>query len=161
MSAFEEQELKKLESALSGLTPRPVHLDRDGLLFEAGRRSVRPSWLWPGAALGMTAVASLLLVALVSRPDPTPERVIQIVHEPAPTQPERPVVPPVVGIGQETDEHPVHPSSYWWLQQIALRDGVEQLPTPEIDRGRKQSREPIPTVGSRSVLSTILLTGDN
>jgi hypothetical protein len=158
MSAFEEQELKKLESALSGLTPRPVHLDRDGLLFEAGRRSVGPSWIWPGAALGMTAVASLLLVALVSRP--TPERVIQIVHEPAPAQPERPVAPPVA-VAPETDEHPVHPSSYWWLQQIALRDGVEQLPTPEIDRGRSQPREPIPTVGSRSVLSTILLTGDN
>jgi hypothetical protein len=161
MSAYEEQELKKLESALSGLTPRPVHLDRDGLLFEAGRRSVRPSWLWPGAALGMTAVASLLLVALISRPNVTPERVIQIVHEPAPAQPDRPITPPLAGVAPETDEHPVHPSSFWWLQQMALRDGVEQLPVPEVDRGRALPRESIPRVGSRSVLDTILLTGDN
>ena len=142
------------------MTPRPVHLDRDGLLFEAGRRSVRPSWIWPSAALSMTAVASLLVVALLSRPEPTPERVIQFVQQPVPAPPEQPAAPPIA-VAPDGDEHPLHSSSYWWLQQMALRDGVEQLPMPEVDGGRALPRDPIPTVGSRSVLATILLTGDN
>jgi len=152
--------LKKLENALSGLTPRPVHLDRDGLLFEAGRRSVRPSWIWPGAALGMTALAGLFVVALLSRPQPMPERVIQFVQQPVPASPEQPVAHPLA-VNRDGEEDPLRRSSYWWLQQMALRDGVEQLPAPEVDRGRALPRDPMLTVGSRSVLATILLTGDN
>ena len=69
MSAFEEQELKKVADALSALTPRPAHLDRDGILFEAGRRSVRPSRFWPLATVTVGIVAGVLALALLLRPE--------------------------------------------------------------------------------------------
>src|SRR5262245_39770752 len=69
MSAFEEKELNKLAEALAALTPRPAHLDRDGLLYEAGRRSVRPSRFWPVATLVLGVVACGLTVALFVRPE--------------------------------------------------------------------------------------------
>jgi Protein of unknown function (DUF1559) len=70
MSAFEEKELNQLADALASLTPRPAHLDRDGLLYEAGRRSARPSHFWPLATLTLGLIACGLTVALWFRPDP-------------------------------------------------------------------------------------------
>ncbi len=97
MSAFEEKELNKLAEALAALTPRPAHLDRDGLLYEAGRRSVRPSKFWPLATLVLGVIAFGLTVALVLRPEPQ-IRWIQSVQPAAAPAADRPVAAPVTAV---------------------------------------------------------------
>ncbi len=92
MSAQEKQdELKSFEAALAALAPRTDRLDRERLMFLAGRQSVFPSTgtdrrlvgrgtqrvpggegkkrfgAWPAAFAGMSVVAATLLVMLISR----------------------------------------------------------------------------------------------
>ena len=166
MSSYEEQQLKKLEAALSALTPRPVQLNRDGLLFEAGRRSVGPPWLWRGAAAGMTIVAGFLVFTAAIRPQP--EHVIQYVHVPAtpaaPLQATQPEPPPDVTMVAVDGEAMLPAGSYWRMQQAALRDGVDRLPLRGADGDAADTQpwpaQPIPSVGARDMATTLLLTGD-
>ena len=60
MSSFEEQELKKLEDALSGLTPRPgaVRPRRPALRGRPAFGASQLLWLW--STVVMTSVAGLL-----------------------------------------------------------------------------------------------------
>jgi hypothetical protein len=99
----------QIEPELSAYAPRPPRIDRDRLMFEAGRAaavshpaasaalSLRPgviawfppapqsaapaSWLWPASTMGMTVVAMGLGLALLLRPVPL-ERV-QVIRIPA------------------------------------------------------------------------------
>ena len=161
MSAFEEQQLKKLADALATLTPRPAHLDRDGLLFEAGRRSVRTARCWPWATLAASTVACVLAVALLVRPEPAV--VVRWVEAPPhPSQAPQPQVepaPPAVAV--DLDDAAMPPGSYWRLQQQALRLGVDQLPTtdPDVANMAPRPRNPIPSAGG-GLPATLLLTGD-
>ena len=162
MSAFEEKELNKVADALAALTPRPAHLDRDGLLFEAGRRSVRPGRFWPIATLAAGVVACVLLVALVIGPEPTTVvRWIQLDQPPTGT-PQTIVAPAPSGAALEFEEAPLPPGSYWHLQQSALRNGIERMPMadPDVAATPPRPRDPIPSVGSRDMATTLLLTGD-
>ena len=71
----QERELAAWEARLSAFLPGPSRLDRDRVMYLAGRASangeragaVRPGtrWTWPAALAGMAAVAGCLLVALV------------------------------------------------------------------------------------------------
>ncbi len=71
--------LKAIEAELASLTPRTDRLDRERLIFLAGRQSAaagevspakrRGGWGWPAAFAAMTAVAAGLLVMLWSRPE--------------------------------------------------------------------------------------------
>lgn len=76
-------ELKSLEARLTALSPRDDRLDRERLMFLAGQASVesavsqrdrhvlgsRPNTRpWQAAFAGMTAVAAMLLVMLITRP---------------------------------------------------------------------------------------------
>jgi len=88
MSAFEERELKKLADSLAMLTPRPAHIDRDGILYEAGRRSVRPSRFWPLATMAVSIVACVLALALIFRPGP--RTIVHYIQTPAQTTPTSP-----------------------------------------------------------------------
>jgi hypothetical protein len=162
MSAFEEQELKKVADALAALTPRPAHLDRDGILFEAGRRSARTAGFWPWTTVGMTAVALGLAVALAIRPHPP-----TVVHfVPAPQKPDAAptadVVPEPPAIAFELRDAALPSGSYFREQQTALRHGLESLQGAPVEPpARPSSGDPIPSVGKRDVLTTILLTGEN
>ncbi|MFC1596581.1 hypothetical protein ACFL5Q_01360 [Planctomycetota bacterium] len=70
-----EHDLAAWEARLGAFRPGPSRLDRDRVMFLAGRASVRwershaarPSvaWVWPAAFASMTAMAGGLLVALV------------------------------------------------------------------------------------------------
>jgi hypothetical protein len=77
--------LKSFEARLAALSPRDDRLDRERLMFLAGRASVesrptpsrpspRPSPLehkaWPAAFAAMTTLAAALLVILVTRSEP-------------------------------------------------------------------------------------------
>ncbi len=61
--------LNDLELALRGLRPRPETLDREVLMYRAGRASTR-GWGWPLATLASTALALGLSIALCIRPAP-------------------------------------------------------------------------------------------
>jgi hypothetical protein len=76
-------ELAALERQLAGLDVAPLHVDRDRLMFEAGRaagiaeRELAatprvagvPRWFWPAAAAMMTAACFVLSTMLVWRGD--------------------------------------------------------------------------------------------
>ncbi|MDG3003156.1 hypothetical protein [Paludisphaera mucosa] len=94
MSQPEEADLKALERSLADLVPARSGLDRDRLMFEAGRRSVlgarRTSWIWPGLAASLALVAVGQAFVLSNRPA---ARVV-IVADPRPAPP--PTSEPVV-----------------------------------------------------------------
>lgn len=91
--------LTALERALAGLAPSPGALDRDALMFAAGRASVRRGWAWPCAAAGATVAALLFGALLLLRPEPEP--VVRFVPVPAPPRqnetPSPPDAPSAVG----------------------------------------------------------------
>ncbi|MBN2477645.1 MAG: hypothetical protein JXB62_23760 [Pirellulales bacterium] len=77
-------ELKAFEARLASLTPCAGRLDREALIFEAGRASVLPGggrsasgvlrrlrWSWPTAFGAMTTVAAALLAMVLMRPEPS------------------------------------------------------------------------------------------
>ena len=71
-----------LAERLSRFTPDAAGLDRDALLFAAGRASVRPSRFW-GALAGVLAASQLLtLVCLWPRTPSSPPEVPVIALEP-------------------------------------------------------------------------------
>ena len=89
-------ELKSIEAELAGLTPRADRLDRERVIFLAGRESVENRstaaarrFAWPMAFSVMTTVAAVLAVMLAVRSDP--ESIVKIVRVPV----EVPVVDPV------------------------------------------------------------------
>ena len=97
-------ELSAMEAELAQLRPRAAGLDRERLIFLAGRESVGAQtsrgagrwagrWAWPAAFSAMTAVAATLLVMLlVGSQRPGEVRLVQVpVYVPA----ERPVEQPV------------------------------------------------------------------
>jgi len=83
-------ELKAFEARLAALTPRPDRLDREALLFEAGRASAevgsRHRWAWPSAFGAMATVAAVLLAVVLLQPDPQP--VVEYVYVERPAEPE-------------------------------------------------------------------------
>ncbi len=103
MSTKEPLELKAIEAALAALVPTAGGLDRDRLMYLAGRASVLATgearkfrWAWPIATAAMTAVAAALLAVVSLRlADPAPrpleipvERIVRVPVErgPAPAR---------------------------------------------------------------------------
>jgi hypothetical protein len=105
---------EELAEQLSRFTPDGSALDRDSLLFAAGRASVRPSRRWPALAGALAAGQVLTLVLLWPRPAP----------------PIGPVVkgPPAV----EPAEAPAEPDQLGSLNRRLLQHGADDLapPTP-------------------------------
>ncbi len=84
-----EPELTALERELALLEPS-ARVDRDAILYRAGRASTRPSRLWPALAAVSTVAACVLGVLLLRQaltPTPTPTVVERIIHVPAPPEP--------------------------------------------------------------------------
>jgi hypothetical protein len=68
-------ELADIEAALATVGPGPSRLQRDRVMYLAGRASVGPAaqrthtgWAWPAAFGAMTAVAATLLAMVVAQP---------------------------------------------------------------------------------------------
>jgi len=117
-----------LEDRLSRFTPSPGGLDRDGLLFAAGRASARPGRKWPTVA-ALLALSQALTLALLVAGTPTPPRteppaevVPDVPSESVPPSPlilrnwpsafdEMPVPEPVSDL--MPDDPPLHVSSAW------------------------------------------------
>jgi hypothetical protein len=113
--------LTEFERALAALEPVPPALDRDRLLFEAGRRSARRrGWPWPAAALGLLAAA--LGGTLLLRP--APPVVVRVVRVP--------VVSPSGAPDGDSEDGPIPADrpGYFQLREHLLTRGLESLPTP-------------------------------
>jgi hypothetical protein len=81
-----------LEDALSRFTPSPGGLDRDALLFAAGRASARPGRKWPTLA-ALLALSQALTLALLVTGMPTPPRLEPPPARPAPPVPSESLIP--------------------------------------------------------------------
>ena len=82
--------LRDVEGALRALVPGPGRVDRERIMFLAGRSSVSPpgrSWgrlAWPAATAASLLVSAVLGTLLVLRPDPEVVREIVYVDRPVP-----------------------------------------------------------------------------
>src|SRR5262249_38547925 len=72
----EPHDLTGLESALVALAPTPSRLDRDGLMFAAGRASVSRTWI--KAACGLAGLSVALALVHIWRPTRVVERTVVV-----------------------------------------------------------------------------------
>lgn len=114
-----------LVQALQSLAPNPGHLDRDRLMFEAGRHSTRPSRLWPAATMFSTACAAVLAGVVVLRPSPEP--VVRVVEVRVPLEVETtPASTDVTPLPTADLPRPEVPNTrYARLQDHVLRWGLD------------------------------------
>jgi hypothetical protein len=128
----DEKDIGELERALGGLQPVRAAFDRDRLMFQAGQASAPRRLLWPAAAGLMTAVAASLGLFMVLRP--AAEEVVQVVYidreitVPQPAPPKSPEPQPAPERDGSTTASVLATSSYWRLQEIAVRHGIDALP---------------------------------
>lgn len=121
-------DLTALEADLRHLVPREPALDRDTLLYRAGRASAGPGWVWPLATLIATTAAIILGSCLLLRPAPVVREVIylpaEVVQEEPPTPPaEEPILTRETLPAEERSPHRR-------LQEHLLRWGLDGLPEP-------------------------------
>jgi hypothetical protein len=113
--------LSDLEAALAALAPRPPALDRDALMYHAGRAAVR-RWQW-ATAVSTTVALSLAVTPLLR---PSGDRVANVAVSPPPA----PVAEPLAG--PESEPLPsvgeLVPSAYLLLQEQLLSRGLDGLP---------------------------------
>lgn len=132
-----EPRLNEVAAALAGLRPSPPALDRDRLLFNAGRASASRPWLWRVATAASTTLAVVLAAVLILRPAPAAvEHVVYVRVEPPTPPPKADPAPPAVAVESEPA---VSPPLYSWpstpytrLEDRVLRWGLDGLaePTP-------------------------------
>ena len=124
-----DPEITTLEAALAELAPRPAAINRDRLMFEAGRRAAqRHSWLAPGIAAVLASAVTMAVALLGYHPEP---RVVQVQVPAAPVQ----------GFSQ-FQEALIIDDARWERRAEALRlrndiieRGLDALPPPTIDDG--------------------------
>jgi hypothetical protein len=130
--------LNAVAAALTSLKPSAA-LDRDRLMYRAGRASVSRHLLWPLATGASSALAAVLAVVLLARPAPAP--VDRVVYVPVPL-PQAPIPEPP-GVAKDapapTDAPPVALSADPWpatpyarMQDRVLRWGLDGLAEPPL-----------------------------
>ena len=139
MSRFTpEPEMNEFEQSLAALSPSRGFLDRDRLMFEAGRRSAartdRFRWAWPAVAASLAAVALGQSFALSRRPAPEIVDRLVIVREPA-VEKAKPIEPVVILIENAAPpevprDEPISANPYLALRRQIERHGLEGLPNP-------------------------------
>ncbi len=133
-------ELAAIERELAGLTLPPPQVDRDRLMFDAGRAAERTAiaqrgagnriaWLWP-TATGMLAAATILLSAMLlwrhepARPAQHGAQVVKTIPPPAQS------VPQVTQVTHSVDpwrwaSRPM--AGYLAMRHIALTHGISSI----------------------------------
>ncbi len=131
-------DLKATEAALATLAPAPAALDRDRLMFQAGRSAPAGChWGWPVATGVLAVAAAALVLVMVMRPPVVTETVVvRVPVEPAPAPPppkavtEPPGSPEVAALqtgARETES--AAPAGYLRLQEQILHWGLDALPS--------------------------------
>jgi hypothetical protein len=146
--------LSALESKLTSLTPLPSALDRDYLLFHAGRASVRgPGWFWPTATGFLLLVTAGLSFVVLYRPVQRldPQIVERVVYVPSATTPppavtpsERVNLPPtsdLVATYAGDEDREKGQAENMRIRQQLFRFGVESLPA---QRANDVVEKPLP-----------------
>jgi hypothetical protein len=132
--ALGRPEMNDLEASLARLAPSPAALDRDRLMFQAGRASVRVRWLWPACTGAAVLTAASLALVLALRPAPisvVEQRVVIVRQETPPPVP--PHSDPLPEPRRETlvwSDEPLPQTEYLRRRQEVLRWGVDMLPPP-------------------------------
>lgn len=155
-------ELAALERQLKQLTPTAPRVDRDQLMFAAGRssrlaeRSWTSSWFWPAATALTTAATILLASMLVWQRSSSPS-----VATRSPAATAMVVVKDANEVGSLATDRQAwpwsdrQPSGYLGVRYVALTQGVAALdrefPTPVGDAG-----EPSPPATARQLLEELL-----
>ena len=138
-------DLTAIEGMLRSLSPArsPIDRDRDRLMFEAGRRSARPTAIgrlgWPAVAASLALVAIGEGGLLAHRPGPRIVDRVVVVREPAGTRlddlpaPDEPA--PVVILHQSPEPPRPRPEPAWpggsdmaRLRRRVLQLGLDGLP---------------------------------
>ena len=119
-------EEREMEEVLSALEPAGHDIDRDRLMFEAGRASVhRARWVWPSAAAVLLAA---LVVSVVARPEPlVVERTVTVTIPPPKAEWE---VAPSKSRPDAGTRDMSELVAYAKLRQEVLARGVEALGEP-------------------------------
>jgi hypothetical protein len=120
-----DPELDALTAALGGLSPATPALNRDRLIYEAGRRAASPRRVWPIA----TGVLAILSVGLGARLATTsvPAPLVEYVYVSPPPAPES--HPPVYAYGSpETVTPRSSGAGYLRLRDQVVRFGADSLP---------------------------------
>jgi hypothetical protein len=129
-----DPEMTALEAALTELAPRPAGLNRDQLMFQAGRRaSRRYRWALPCASAVIASTVTLLIVLGFYHPQP------QIVEVPAPT-----VGPKVRDLQAGADDGWRERAEGLRLRNEVLERGIDALPRPSLS----EERDPPLTIDS-------------
>lgn len=124
------EELNDLAAALGELRPSSA-VDRDRLMFEAGR-AIRPTaWCWPLATIASSLAALGLGAVLLFRPAPAPITRTIYVHLEAPV-PAAPVQPaPEPGpTGPPAGQAAWPDFPYYRIQEQLSRWGFDAVPPP-------------------------------
>jgi hypothetical protein len=127
------QELNELEQALLAMTPAASRLDRDALMYAAGRRSSR-RWIWPAAACGFALLSAGLSLFLAFRKPQVIERTIVVHDTPASTPQQRSTIASESQNDGDTARNELNDpllSPYLKMEHEILRRGDVPLPTPE------------------------------
>ncbi len=135
MSESFDPRLNDVAAGLAALAPHPPALDRDRLLFKAGRASAPRPWFWRLSAAVSTIAAAVLAATLFLRPAPMPvEHVVyvQVVAPPVQPPPQEEVKRPPAPVESEPTEPPYSwPSTpYTRLEDRLLRWGLDGLDEP-------------------------------
>jgi hypothetical protein len=138
MSESLDPRLNDVAAALAALAPQPPALDRDRLLFKAGRASAPRPWFWRITAATTTSCAVVLAAVLIFRPIPAPtDRVVYVqvaVQPPQPEPPKQEIKTPTVTVESEPPEPayswPTTP--YTRLEDRLLRWGLDGLDEPSL-----------------------------
>ncbi len=128
--------LDAVDAGLRRLSPAPAALDRDRLMYRAGRTSVPSGWMWP-AATGISSLAALVLgVLLLTRPEPAPRITERIVYLPSPEKAVAPapsVIPepaPILASPEPMGDLP----HYRQIQERILRWDLEGVPASQPEK---------------------------
>jgi len=131
-------ELAAVEEALAQLTPSTSGVNRDRLMFQAGRRSARRArWSWPLAAAATALVGVILGLQLAPRPDaPDPGAMAARGHAPSDYRPEErdmaasghgtPVSRPAPT--EQERRQARETAAYMRLRDRVLAEGLDALP---------------------------------
>jgi hypothetical protein len=91
-----DPEITAIEAALGALAPARSQLDRDRLMFEAGRRAAQTfalqRWAWPALAASLACLALGEALALAHRPEGNPTVRPIANQNPAPVAPDQVVI---------------------------------------------------------------------
>jgi hypothetical protein len=167
-----DPELDPIESALANLVLAASRLDRDRLMFQAGKirakANNRSRWVWPSIAATLAVVAISESVLLAVRPGPQVIIAQQQQQPPAPARETRPAQPAAVQILTQSAPSRSEANEIWYagggqslaLRRQVLRFGIDGL--PELPPLLSQSDAP-PTESPRTLrrdqLNKLLETG--